>query len=169
MAAPALRATDGSCASIFLGLQAFVSIAERGSFHAAAAHLNLSQTALSHRLRKLEESLSTQLFQRTTRQVTLTPAGDALLPKARRIFEDIGAAMGELRAATEKDQRITLGCLPTVAMHILPDALGRFARDWPDVAVKVLDSSATEIAERVQAGDAAFGVTSWPPTAGTWS
>ncbi len=41
-----------------LGLQAFVSIAERGSFHAAAAHLNLSQTALSHRIRKLEEALT---------------------------------------------------------------------------------------------------------------
>jgi DNA-binding transcriptional LysR family regulator len=143
-----------------LGLQAFVSIAERGSFHAAASHLNLSQTALSHRLRKLEESLGAPLFLRTTRQVTLTPAGDALLPKARRIFEDLGAAFGALRAAaTERDQPIALGCLPTVAMHILPDALARFARDWPDVTVKVLDSSATEIAARVQAGDAAFGVT----------
>lgn len=143
-----------------LGLQAFLSIAERGSFHAAASHLNLSQTALSHRIRKLEETLGAQLLQRTTRQVTLTPAGSALLPKARRIFEDIGEAIGEVRAAaSEKHERIILGCLPTVAVHILPDVLARFSREWPEVAVKVLDSSATEIADRVQAGDAAFGVT----------
>ncbi len=143
-----------------LGLQAFVSIAERGSFHAAAAHLNLSQTALSHRVRKLEELLAAPLFLRTTRQVTLTPAGAALLPRARKIFEDLGAAIGEMRAAAgEKHERITLGCLPTVAVHMLPDVLAAFAREWPEVSVKVLDSSATEIAERVQAGDAEFGVT----------
>ena len=61
-----------------LGLQAFVSIAERGSFHAAASHLNLSQTALSHRIRKLEDGLGIQLLQRTTRQVSLTKAGTAI-------------------------------------------------------------------------------------------
>ncbi|NJN00799.1 MAG: LysR family transcriptional regulator [Aquincola sp.] len=83
-----------------LGLQAFVSIAERGSFHGAATHLSLSQTALSHRIRKLEESLATQLFVRTTRQVTLTPAGAALLPRARTIFEDLGKAIGEVRSTS---------------------------------------------------------------------
>lgn len=56
-----------------LGLQAFVSIAERSSFNGAATHLNLSQTALSHRIGKLEGSLATTLFERTTRQVMLTP------------------------------------------------------------------------------------------------
>jgi DNA-binding transcriptional LysR family regulator len=143
-----------------LGLQAFIGIAERGSFHAAASHLNLSQTALSHRIRKLEESLATPLFTRTTRQVTLTAAGSALLPKARKIFDDLGAAIGELRsAASDSHDRITLGCLPTVAVHVLPEVIAAFSRDWPEVVVKVLDSSATEIAERVQAGDAEFGVT----------
>ena len=144
----------------FLGLQAFVSIAERGSFHAAASHLNLSQTALSHRIRKLEESLGTQLLLRTTRQVTLTPAGSELLPKARKIFEDLGAAIGNLRAvATERQERIIFGCLPTVAVHVLPGVLSAFARNWPEIAVHVFDSSATEIAERVQSGDAMFGIT----------
>ncbi len=143
-----------------LGLQAFVSIAERGSFHAAAAHLNLSQTALSHRIRKLEESLATQLLLRTTRQVALTPAGSELLPKARKIFEDLGTAMGDLRATvTARQERIVFGCLPTVAVHVIPGVLSAFARDWPEIAVHVFDSSATEIAERVQSGDAMFGIT----------
>ena len=51
----------------FLGLQAFLSIAERGSFQRAAAHLSLSQTAISHRMRKLEDELGLKLFARTTR------------------------------------------------------------------------------------------------------
>lgn len=143
-----------------LGLQAFVSIAERGSFRAAASHLNLSQTALSHRIRKLEESLSTQLLMRTTRQVTLTPAGAALLPKARKLFDELGVMIGELRdAAGEGDERIAIGCLPTIAMQCLPPVIAEFSRSNPDAQVRVFDNSATEIAEKVQNGEAEFGVT----------
>src|ERR671912_30843 len=71
----------------FLGLHAFVAIAERGSFQNAAAHLNLSQTALSHRIRKLEEDLGVKLLSRTTREVSLTQAGLNLLPKVKDTIE----------------------------------------------------------------------------------
>lgn len=143
-----------------LGLQAFVSIAERGSFRAAASHLNLSETALSHRIRKLEEALGVQVLLRTTRQVTLTPPGVALLPRARKLFDELGEALGELRAAAVAgEERVAVACLPTVATRCLPQALGAFAAERPDVQVKVFDNSAAEIAERVQAGDAEFGVT----------
>lgn len=142
------------------GLQAFVSIAERGGFRAAASDLNLSQTALSHRIRKLEKSIGAQLLLRTTRQVTLTPAGATLLPKARKLFDELGAALGELRAtAAERQERLAVGCLPTIAMQCLPGMIAEFARLHRGVQVKVFDNSATEIAERVQAGDADFGIT----------
>jgi DNA-binding transcriptional LysR family regulator len=144
----------------FLGLQAFVSIAERGSFHAAASHLNLSQTALSHRLRKLEEMLSVELIHRTTRQVSLTPAGVALLPRARRLFDDLGETLAEVSAnAAAATERVTLGCLPTLAIRCLPPAMAAFHQAFPNTSVKILDLSATAIAERVQAGEAEFGVT----------
>ena len=67
----------------FLGLQAFLSIAERGSFRRAAAHLNLSQTAISHRMRKLEDDLGLKLFARTTRSLRLTEEGEHYLLHAR--------------------------------------------------------------------------------------
>lgn len=143
-----------------LGLQAFVSIAERGSFHAAASHLNLSQTALSHRIRKLEESLKTQLLQRTTRQVSLTPAGLALLPRARKLFEELGLALDELRSdADDASARVVVGCLPTIAVRCMPPAIASFVESYPGMQVKVHDNSASEIAEKVQAGEAEFGVT----------
>ncbi|MFZ4532668.1 MAG: LysR family transcriptional regulator, partial [Alsobacter sp.] len=82
----------------FLGLEAFLSIADRGSFHRAAAHLNLSQTALSHRMKKLEDDLGIKLLARSTRQVSLTPAGQDLLPKARHIIEEISESFASLRA-----------------------------------------------------------------------
>lgn len=143
-----------------LGLQAFISIAERGSFRAAASHLNLSQTALSHRIRKLEESLGTPLFLRTTRQVSLTAAGTTLLPRARRIFEDLGSALNEVRVDVRKgDEQVTVGVLPTVAAHCMPSVIAAFARRHPGVGVRVHDNSAAEIADKVQSGEAEFGVT----------
>lgn len=143
-----------------LGLQAFVSIAERGSFRAAASHLNLSQTALSHRIRKLEESLGTPLFLRTTRQVSLTAAGTTLLPRARRIFEDLGSAIDEVRVdVREGGEQIAIGCLPTIAVHCLPAVIAAFARRHPGIVVRVHDNSAAEIADKVQSGEAEFGVT----------
>lgn len=143
-----------------LGLQAFLSIAERGSFRAAAAHLNLSQTALSHRIRKLEERLGLALLARTTRQVSLTPAGVALLPKARRLMEEMAAAFEELgRQARRPAERVAIGCLPTVAVNCLPAALAAFRERHPATDVRVYDNSASEIAERVQAGQADFGIT----------
>ena len=143
-----------------LGLQAFVAIAERGSFRAAASHLNLSQTALSHRIKKLEDSLSTPLLARTTRQVTLTEEGAALLPRARHLFEELGVAMGELRAAQKAPVAwIALGCLPTIAAHVMPKVLAEFGKIHPDIQVRMFDHSASEIAARVLAGEAEFGVT----------
>ncbi len=143
-----------------LGLQAFLSIAERGSFHAAAANLNLSQTALSHRLRKLEEHLGVKLIARTTRQVALTPAGVDLMPKARKLIDEMGAAFEGLRQqARSAGERIAIGCLPTIAVMCLPPVLARFREMHPETSVRVFDNSATEIAERVDTGDAAFGIT----------
>jgi len=61
----------------YLGLEAFVAVAELGSFSRAAQRLNLTQTALSHRIRKIEEDLGTRLLVRTSREVSLTMAGQA--------------------------------------------------------------------------------------------
>jgi len=144
----------------FLGLEAFLSIAERGSFRKAAAHLNLSQTALSHRIRKFEEGLGLRLLARTTRQVTLTPAGLDLAARARGPVETLTDALAELRARVGAGQQsVAIGCLPTIAVHHVPRLLGEFARLHPGVTVKVFDNSANEIAERVARGEAEFGIT----------
>jgi DNA-binding transcriptional LysR family regulator len=144
----------------FLGLEAFLSIADRGSFHRAAAHLNLSQTALSHRMKKLEDDLGIKLLARTTRQVSLTPAGQELLPRARRIIEEITASFADLRQLGKaRQESLAIGCLPTLAIHYLPRLLAELDKQFPGLDVRVFDHSATEIAEHVQAGRAEFGVT----------
>ncbi|WP_170149663.1 LysR family transcriptional regulator [Rhodoplanes roseus] len=144
----------------FLGIQAFLSIAERGNFQRAAAYLNLSQTALSHRIRKLEDDLGLKLLSRTSRPVTLTSAGMKLLPKAQATLDELSATMEELRQQGRSGQRrLSIGCLPTLAERYLPPILNRFKERHPDVAVRVHDNSATEISAMVQAGTVEFGVT----------
>jgi DNA-binding transcriptional LysR family regulator len=144
----------------FLGLQAFLSIAERGSFQRAAAHLNLSQTALSHRMRKFEQDLGVALLTRTTRHVALTPAGNELLPRARRLMEELNESFAQLRTqGTTRQETLAIGCLPTIATHYLPPILKEFIKTHPAVTVRIYDNSALEIAELVQAGTAELGLT----------
>lgn len=144
----------------FLGLYAFVAIAERGSFQLAAAHLNLSQTALSHRMRKLEEDLGVKLLARTTRAVSLTQAGLNLLPKVKETIDSLAGSLDDLRHEGRTRQgMLSIGCLPTVASGRLPTTLRRFREQHPDVVVRIHDNSASEIAELVQSGAIEFGIT----------
>jgi DNA-binding transcriptional LysR family regulator len=144
----------------FLGLEAFLSIADHGSFHRAAANLNLSQTALSHRMKKLEDDLGIKLLTRTTRHVALTPAGVDLLPKARRLMSDISDSFDELRQQGKARQdRLSIGCLPTIAVHYLPPILRELRKNFPDLNIRIFDNSKTEIAELVHRGEAEFGIT----------
>jgi DNA-binding transcriptional LysR family regulator len=144
----------------FLGLHAFVAIAERGSFQHAAAHLNLSQTALSHRIRKLEEDLGVKLLARTTREVSLTQAGLNLLPKVKDTIESLAESLDQLRhEGRSRQAALAIGCLPTIASGRLPRALQRFQERHPDVVLRIHDNSATEIADLVEAGTVEFGIT----------
>lgn len=143
----------------FLGLEAFLSIAERGSFQRAAAHLNLSQTAISHRMRKLEEELGLKLFARTTREVTLTRAGIDFLPKARRALAELEQSFDELKQqGAKRRERLDIACLPVFAVNYLPPILRRFHEVHPQVQVRIFETPSTAIAELVQSGEVEFGL-----------
>jgi DNA-binding transcriptional LysR family regulator len=143
----------------FLGLQAFLSIAERGNFQRAAAHLNLSQTAVSHRMRKLEDELGIKLFARTTREVTLTRAGIAFLPKAQKIIAELEQSFDELKQqGAKRRNRLDIACLPAFAVHYLPPILGEFHKTHPSVEVRIFETPSAAIAELVESGEVEFGL-----------
>jgi DNA-binding transcriptional LysR family regulator len=143
----------------FLGMQAFLAIVEQGGFQQAATHLHLSQTAVSHRIRKLEASLGVTLLARTTRDVTLTDAGRALLPRVRGAMREFELSYDALRQHSRTaPQWLAFGCLPTLAAHRIAPALARFRELHPHIAVRVFDNSIIEIAELVQAETTAFGI-----------
>ena len=143
----------------FLGLQAFLSVADRGSFHRAAAHLHLSQTAISHRIKKLEEELGLKLFARTTREVSLTQAGLELVETARDAVAQLESSLDQLRKQRSREKRIlTIACLPTFALYRLPSVLARFKKIQPDVDVKIHEVVSMDLPPLLLRGEAAFGL-----------
>ncbi|HAQ46389.1 MAG TPA: LysR family transcriptional regulator [Rhodobacter sp.] len=143
----------------YIGIEAFVAIAQLGNFVRASAHLNLSQAALSHRIRKLEDDIGTRLLLRTTREVSLTEAGQEFLPIARRNLEALSTAYSAVQTkARAQQQTLTFACLPTIAHFYLPHVLEAFAISHPDISIRLQEQPADRVRELVISGEAEFGV-----------
>lgn len=136
-------------------LLAFVAVAREKSFTRAAHQLGVSQSALSHALRELEERLGVRLLTRTTRSVSPTEAGERLLttvgPRLEEIEAELGA-LGELRDKPAGTIRIT--ATEYAADEILLPKLTRLLREYPDIKVEIaIDYGLTDIvAQRFDAG-----------------
>jgi DNA-binding transcriptional LysR family regulator len=136
-------------------LVAFFAVARERSFTKAAAQLGVSQSALSHNIRGLEERLGLRLLTRTTRSVAPTAAGERLIRTVGPRFEEIDvelAALSELREKPAGTVRITAAEHP--AETILWPALAKLLPNYPDITVEIIiDYGLTDIvAERYDAG-----------------
>jgi DNA-binding transcriptional LysR family regulator len=140
-------------------LQHFVAVAEDQHFTRAAERLMVSQSGLSASIRALERELRAPLFVRTTRRVTLTEAGRALLAEAERILAQVRAAH-EAVAAVQGVVRGTLavGTEQCIAGVNVAGMLAAFRRRHPDVEIRLRQSGSGVLAEEVSAGrlDLAF-------------
>lgn len=144
----------------YLGLEAFVAIADHGSFLRAAETLSLSKTALSHRLRKLEEDLGTPLLIRSSREVSLTASGQGVLPDARRLLRELHQVYDSVRVRSHRMRRtLSFACVPTVANSLMPSVIAAFGKNNPDIGIEVIDIPVAQISERVRSGMAEFGLT----------
>jgi LysR family transcriptional regulator, hydrogen peroxide-inducible genes activator len=107
-------------------LRAFVETADAGSLSRAARHLAISQPSLTAQIQRLEGHLATSLFNRHGRGVTLTDAGHALYPRARRILDEVRTTEDVIRReGAEGADALTVGAIPTVAPYVLPAAIQR--------------------------------------------
>lgn len=142
-----------------LGVQAFVALAECGSFFRAAATLNITSTALTRRLKNLEELLGVQLVERTTRSMVLTVVGQNFLPQARHLLQEMASALTDIRE-TGKALRgnVSIACVPTVGVQYLPAIVQSYSRLHPDNRIKILDHSSFGVAAAVQSREAEFGI-----------
>ncbi len=139
-------------------LRYFVCVAEELHFGRAALRLHITQPPLSQAIAQLEENLGHPLFIRNRRQVSLSPAGFALLPEARRLL----ASADELprlvaRAALGETGRLALAFVSTVDYSVLPPLLRRFRSRYPQVEIELREATSdvqlTELTEqRIDAG-----------------
>jgi DNA-binding transcriptional LysR family regulator len=136
-------------------LAAFVAVAQERSFTRAAAKLGITQSTLSHTIRRLESRLGLRLLARTTRSVAPTDAGERLLLTVGPAFEEIDAkvdSLSELRERPAGSIRIT--ATDHAAQTILMPALERLLPKYPDIKVEItIDYGLTDVvAERYDAG-----------------
>jgi DNA-binding transcriptional LysR family regulator len=123
-------------------LATFAVVAEERSFTRAAARLGISQSALSHSIRGLEKKLGLQLLARTTRSVSPTAAGTALLQDLAPALERIERSLAEARKLRESPAgRIRLIIPRTAAHMVLLPKLAQFARTYPEIVLEVTSSN----------------------------
>ncbi|NWA02384.1 LysR family transcriptional regulator [Pseudomonas gingeri] len=140
-------------------LRAFLAVAQSLSFAVAGERLYLSQSALSLTIKALEEGLGGRLFSRNTRNVALTPEGEALVPLARRLIADWDNAEDELRQRfTLQRGRVTLAAMPSFAGNLLPPILKTFRARYPQVNVAVNDVVNEQVLEMVGDRQVELGV-----------
>lgn len=128
-------------------LRGFVAVAQLLSFSRAAGAMGMSPSALSQLVRGLEERLGTRLLNRTTRSVSLTEAGAALLARTEPALAELGEAMQQARAGREGVAgRVRVHASRFAGELYVQPILARFARDYPDVVLDIaLDDSVIDI------------------------
>ena len=131
----------------YAALRAFAAVAEALSFSRAAAARSVSASSLSQAVKGLEERLGARLLNRTTRSVSLTDAGEALLRRVRPAVDELGAAMDEARARRGLVQgTVRVHAFPIAAELFIQPMLARFVADHPDVVLDLtLDDAVIDL------------------------
>ena len=147
-------------------LQAFIAVAESGSFSRAGERIFLTQPAISKRIAALEQDIGARLFDRVGRKIHLTPAGEALLLRTRAVLselEDIkrditnlsGTIAGELSVATSHH----------IGLHRLPGPLKRFHETYTQVRLNLHFMDSEKACNAVARGELELAVVTLPPSA----
>jgi DNA-binding transcriptional LysR family regulator len=140
-------------------LRALAAVAESGSFTLAAESLQLTQPAISHLVKRMEEQLGQPLIVRG-RRIQLTSAGQVMVETAVRALRLIDESVGACRSQSQlREGRVVLAVGHLTAGALLPPMLGRFSQKHPTLATTLLDSTAEQMISRIlsQEADLGFG------------
>ena len=140
-------------------LKAFITVAEIGSFSEAADRLYLTQSAISKRIALLEQQIGKRLFDRIARQVSLTEAGNELLPRARRILQEYENALQAINDLSgEASGTLRLAISHHLGLHRLPPILKQFAQQYPDVTLDIEFMDSEKAYEKILHGESEVAV-----------
>lgn len=140
-------------------LQAFLAVATFGNFTRAAEEIFVTQSGLSLMLKELETQVGARLFDRTTRSVHLTSAGESLLPTVRSMLADWESATSMIgRLSAEAEHRLTLAATPLIAASVLPHWVRDYHQAEPNIRLQIMDLDRRQILQGVEAGDIDLGL-----------
>ncbi|MBN9412260.1 MAG: LysR family transcriptional regulator [Burkholderiales bacterium] len=134
-------------------LEVFLQIAETRSFRQAAERMHVSQPALSRTLQSAEWKLSARLFDRNTRRVELSSAGQELLPIATRVLSEFRGSLSDLSEfIAGRRGRVAVASLPSAAAALLPSAIALFGKTHPQVMIDLQPFPAEKVQDLVRDG-----------------
>ncbi|MFJ9870631.1 LysR family transcriptional regulator [Streptomyces sp. NPDC101165] len=137
----------------FQQLQYFVAVAETRHFTRAAELVHVAQPSLSQQIKALERELGADLFLRARGNITLTDAGEALLPLARRILADADTARYEVQELVQlRRGRVRLGATPSLCTGLLPDVLRAFHNRYPGIQLLIEEGGSHDLVRELARG-----------------
>ena len=140
-------------------LQVFHAVAGVLSFTRAAEQLHMTQPAVTHQIRQLEEELNARLFDRSNNRISLTAAGQQVMNHASRIlalYDDMQESVNALTG--DRTGLVTLGASTTIAEYMLPGLLGDFRRQFPDVQIRLRVANTDAVVAMVADNSIELGV-----------
>jgi DNA-binding transcriptional LysR family regulator len=142
----------------------FVAVAETLHFTKAAQRTHVAQPSLSKQVQALETELGAPLFGRARGNITLTPAGEALLPIAKRILSDVDTARLEVAELVGlRRGRVRLGATPSLCVGVLADVLRRFHDTYPGIQLQVQESGSRDLTAALIGGELDLALIIVPP------
>ncbi|SDT24487.1 LysR family transcriptional regulator [Jiangella sp. DSM 45060] len=134
-------------------LRGFVEVARLGHFTRAAEHLHLAQPSLSRQISALESDLGAELFHRARGHISLTAAGEALLPLARRMLADADTVRREMaELAGLRRGRVRLGATPTLCISLVAEAVSAFHGAHPGIDLHVTEGGSRVLIDELAGG-----------------
>ncbi|MCC7498817.1 MAG: LysR family transcriptional regulator [Bryobacterales bacterium] len=144
-------------------LEMLRAVAENSSFTLAGRELHVAQSAISRKVKLLEDELGEKLFQRVNKRVFLTPAGKVILRYATRIFQEIRNASLEISDLAQMNQGLVrIGSGMTACMFLLPPVIEKFQARYPKVEIQVQTGTAQMLLPKIRDGSLDVGVLTLP-------
>jgi DNA-binding transcriptional LysR family regulator len=144
-------------------LEMFLAVAENSSFTLAGQHLHVAQSAISRKIKLLEEELGEMLFKRANKRIFLTPAGNTMLRYTRRVFQELrNAALEVSDLADMKRGLLRIGSGMTACMYLLPPVIEKFQARYPKIDIQVVTGSADALLSQIRDSILDIGVLTLP-------
>lgn len=139
----------------------FLAIAQHGGFTRAAIELGVSQPAISRSVARLEEEIGQPLFERDSRPLKLTQAGETFRKRCIQITELVDQTASEI-TDDDKSGRLRIGAIPTIAPYWLPQAISRFVEIRPNAQLQIYEEVTVKLLERIRNGELDVAIMALP-------